>query len=1271
MLENPGPLDPTNTRMTTADGRQIVVHGATELSVCFCGCKLPLRVTVVDMQPEAILGMDALCHWKASVNTSRGEIDVEDGTNVQADRPAACLRIRFRPPLKDASYDGLRGSALEEDSTLAGGEWVQGRVRGKVIGITGERVVNNEDCSTVGTREFQAELEMNAGTETDYASRDVAKSYDDVDTKDFLKCSQHREGESCNLHGIGAGQDHQKCCYAELTRDIKVPGRSTVLLPVELDGNHTDKDQLFEGIANFTLKSGLLVGRTWVPRKQTVAAIEVTNTGQKEVHLYRHTKIAKGSQLDARQSLDLCQPTEAEVHMVKALGDPEDLSWIDDVVQAMPKEATPEEIDKVREMLLRRRGAFQCGPEDTGGTDVVTHRIDTGDNPPIRQRFRRIPPERRKVVEDEIAKMLERGVIEPGNGPWASPIVLVQKKSGEWRFCIDYRKLNDITKKDAYPLPRIDDTLDMLGGARYFATVDLASGYWQVAMDEADREKTAVCTHQGLYQFKRMPFGLCNAPSTFERLMDVVLRGLVGLQCLVYLDDVIVFGATITECCDRLEEVLTRLESAGLKVKGTKCQLFQTEVEYLGHVVSAAGVATDPKKVEAVRDWSRPRCVKEIRSYLGFCSYYRNYIQGFAQVASPLTRLLEKGIEFEWSPECEDAFNQLKSALLSAPILGYPRPEGALIVDTDASDVGLGAVLSQVQDGQERVLCYASRTLTRPERNYCVTRRELLAVIFAVRKFKAYLGGQVKLRTDHHALRWLLNFKEPEGQVARWMEELAAYNLEIEHRPGRRHGNADGLSRQECKQCGRRGDHLPEVEDKVCMVLVSALNDTMSLKEAQAQDPVIQEVTVAVQERRALNPNEACGPGDGQRLRKEMERLTVKAGVLGREYVTQEGRTQWQAYVPHKLRQAIFAEVHAGVVGGHLGVEKTGTRLKEKFFWPGMNTDVNLWCAACETCQRRKPPPRKKRSAMQIMVPDIPWARVAVDMLGPLPRTARRSRYVLVVADYFTKWTEAFPMENGEAVTVAEILVREIVCRYGAPRILHSDQGRNFEAEVMQHLCQLLGMQKTRTTPFHPQADGMVERFNRTLEAMLASVVQEDQLDWDLQIPFVMSAYRASRHASTGFSPNFLMMGREVTLPVEIMYGRPVAEVCGDQNEAAYVTEIRNRLHQAYQTAYSRLGTTAERQKSYHDRGVQPKSYPIGSKVWMFHPLKKQGLSPKLQSFWTARIRTEQNEDELTAAPEPQTEGSGQRREGSVEVHLEGRGLLPTGGRYSLRCQRH
>ena len=546
-------------------------------------------------------------------------------------------------------------------------------------------------------------------------------------------------------------------------------------------------------------------------------------------------------------------------------------NWVEAVVTAMPTEGTPEEREQVKSMLCRRKQAFQNDPTDTGCTEVVTHKIDTGDHPPIRQRFRRIPPERRQVVEVEIQKMLDRGIIEPSHGPWASPIVLVKKKTGEWRFCIDYRKLNDITKKDAYPLPRIDDTLDLLSGAQYFATIDLASGYWQVSMDPADKEKTAVCTHQGLYQFTRMPFGLSNAPSTFERLMDVVLRGLVGVKCLVYLDDVIVFGSTLKECCNQLEEVLLRLENAGLKVKCEKCQLFQEEVEYLGHVVSKDGVATDPKKVAAVKDWPTPKCEKDVRSFLGLCSYYRNFIKGFA---APMTQLLEKGVKFHWSCECEEAFNQLKGALTSAPILGYPRPEGELIIDTDASDTGLGAVLSQRQDGQERVLSYASRTLSRPERNYCVTRRELLAVLFAVRKFKAYLGSRVRLRTDHHALRWLTSFKEPEGQIARWLEELAAYDLRIEHRPGKKHGNADGLSRMECKQCGLAENPDPNSEEHhVMVVTLNPQENIVTLEEAQGQDRVAREVRDAMQEGWPIDSDVIAGPGDGPRLRKEEETM--------------------------------------------------------------------------------------------------------------------------------------------------------------------------------------------------------------------------------------------------------------------------------------------------------------------------------------------------------------------------------------------------------------
>ena len=397
--------------------------------------------------------------------------------------------------------------------------------------------------------------------------------------------------------------------------------------------------------------------------------------------------------------------------------------------------------NKVFDLLRENADIFSSDSSDLGRTDIVKHRIITGSAKPIKQPPRRLPLAKRDVACQAVDDMLKHEVIEPSASSWSSPVVLVAKKNGTLRFCVDYQKLNDATLKHSYPLPRIDDTLDALGGSHWFSTLDLKSGYWQVAMDPADKEKTAFSIGGGLWHFRVMPFGLCNAPATFERLMDHVLAGLPWNVCLVNLGDVIVHGRTFSEQLENLQRVFTCLKKANLKLSPEKYNLFRHEVKYLGHIISRNGMATDPAKIDSVKDWPRPTCLAEMRSFLGLCSYYRKFIRNFAEIANPLTRLTKKDVQFVWDSDAENVFQQLKCLLTNTPVLSFLCDEGTLILDTDASGVAIGAVLSQKQGNEEKVIAYFSRSLDRTQRQYCTTRRELLAVVKSLAHFHSYLYG--------------------------------------------------------------------------------------------------------------------------------------------------------------------------------------------------------------------------------------------------------------------------------------------------------------------------------------------------------------------------------------------------------------------------------------------------------------------------------------------------------------------------------------------------
>ena len=978
------------------------------------------------------------------------------------------------------------------------------------------------------------------------------------------------------------------------------------------------------------LPAGVYVARSLTHIKSEHVAVRLINGSDRVVCLESGRLIAH---LDTAQEVDRHIVPTLRVQSLGLGGTPPQLpAELDALVSDAAKNPafTNDTAERLRRLLAQHRSLFARDDADLGRTNLTVHEIHTEPGTaPIRQPPRRPPVALQDESRRILADMLDKGVIEESYSAWASPVVLVKKKDGSLRFCVDYRRLNDITVKDSFPLPRIDATLDSLGGAEWFTTLDLLSGYWQVALSKDAQLKSAFCTPNGLFQWKVMPFGLCNAPATFERLMETVLRGLHWESCLVYLDDVIIFGKTEEQLLQRMDTVFSRLTNAGLKLKPSKCRLFQKEVDYLGHIVSPTGIRIAPAALAALSDWPIPRNVRDVRSFVTYAAYYRRYIPGYALIAAPLRVLSqEKRATFRWTELEHGAFAELQRHLLQAPRLAYPIAREPVILDTDASDLGMGAVLSQMVDGEERIITCASQVFTERQRQYCTTRRELLALVTFLQLFRAYTYDRaVVVRTDHSSLRWLRNFKTPDGLLARWLEILGEYTIEIRHRAGSQHGNADGLSRQTCGQCfGHPGSLAEQDELARSSGIVGAVRmavrlepefSSEQLRMAQLQDVDLAWLVLAkdVDER----PDPIEGRTRSHRARAYLASwpvLHLDKGVLYRTWLPslEPWHTRPQFLVPNALKRHFFEEAHAGNQAAHFGDERTYATLREICYWQGMSADVRVWCATCVTCSLARPPPTRPRAEMQPMTTGMPLDRIAIDVLCGFPKTERGNTLILVCCDYFTKWAEAWPMADQKADVCMRHLIEGFCLRYGIPECLHADQGTNFESFLVHEVARALKMEKTRTTAFHPRCDGQTERMNRTILLLLKKGVKDHPEDWDVRLPYLMHAYRASRHASTGMTPNFLMLGREIRTPVSLLVPNPSAP----PSASPWAAEMVGRFHAAYALTRQKLRAAARTQKSYYDRNVRRHPYWIGRQVKLYAPQLKKGQKRKLTCTWTA-----------------------------------------------------
>lgn len=815
-----------------------------------------------------------------------------------------------------------------------------------------------------------------------------------------------------------------------------------------------------------------------------------------------------------------------------------------------------------------------------GRTDRAEHVIQT-DSPPIKSRYYPVNPVIQAHIDTELEKMLELGVVEPSKSPWASPILLVKKKDDTYRFCVDFRKLNRVTVKDSYPLPYVSSTLDKLRSARYITSLDIKSAYWQIPMSESSKQYTAFTVpSRGLYQFLRMPFGLHNAPATWQRLIDNIIGYDLEPHVFVYLDDIVIVTETFSKHLEILESVMNRLREANITLNREKCNFCRPEIKYLGYVVNRYGLHVDPDKVAAIVEMSRPNTVSGVRRVVGMASWYRRFIPQFSTIVAPITALLKKNHPFEWTTACEHSFQQIKQHLVKAPILSCPDYSLDFLVQTDASDYGLGAVLTQIQpDGDEKVICYLSRSLTSQERKYSTTEKECLAVLWSVEKLRPYLEGvKFKVITDHYSLVWLQDKPSLNGRLSRWSLRLQQFDFEIIHRKGKDNIVPDTLSRCMNPDITVTVDELTEVLDDKWYI---QLKDNITRKPDKFDNYRL---------------------ADGK----------IFKYVKPLHPVLAEGEDYWREVTPKAQRDALYYRFHDDPTSGHLGTHKTYKRISSRYYWPKMRQDIAKYVRKCKKCALHKPEQKKVAGLLAPHNPQKrPWEVLSTDLIGPLPPSSQGYTNILVVLDTFTKFCLLFPLRKATAASVVRHLENDVFLMYGAPRTILADNGVQFKSKEYRNLMMKYHVKPVYCPLYNPQSNP-TERVNRVIKTIISTYVGENHRKWADNLQKVACAIRTSSHETTGYTPYFLNFSREIKLSGEDFNTLP----CLDTDVRETTPKQRSvELENIYLDVQKKIRVASETSRKYYNLRRRDVIYEVDQLV-----LRKNHILSDATKYFSAKL---------------------------------------------------